>query len=142
MSEYKFYFLHFNWLYITHNSQKYAPVEYAVGVFSLKNGIERFHHRLINIKPELGYTWESLETSRLSHKIPPEFSEGEKDFYNLYRDLIEFLKPDLIGNQYPPFFVTNRINKGVQSFLSQLTEAAGILISIYIILSYEESHFQ
>ncbi|XP_046815638.1 protein maelstrom 2 isoform X1 [Vespa crabro] len=124
LSEYKFYFLHFNWLYITQDKKIYAPVEYAVGVFSLKYGIEKYHHKLIYIKPDLGYTWESLETSRCSHKIPPEFSEGEKDFHNLYMDLIEFLKPDMIDNQYPPFFVINNINKGVQSLLNQLTEAA------------------
>ncbi|KAF7410169.1 hypothetical protein HZH68_004550 [Vespula germanica] len=124
LSEYKFYFLHFNWLYITQDKKVYAPVEYAIGVFSLQNGIEKFHHRLINIKPDLGYTWESIETSRNSHKIPPEFPEGEKDFYNLYMDLIEFLEPDIIGDRYPPFFVTNNISKGVPSFLNQLTEAA------------------
>lgn len=83
----------------------------------------------------MGYTWESIETSRNSHKIPPEFPEGEKDFYNLYMDLIEFLEPDIIGDQYPPFFVTNNISKGVPSFLNQLTEAAGKLISIYIVLN-------
>ncbi|XP_014607731.1 PREDICTED: protein maelstrom-like [Polistes canadensis] len=123
LNQVKFYFLHFNWLYIT-NDGIYIPVEYAIGEFTLQDGITRFHHKILNIKPKIGYAWQSTEISRNSHKILPEFSGGEKDFRRLYFEFIEFLKPGKINNEYPPLFVTKKIYDGVPSFLDQLADAA------------------
>lgn len=135
LNEAKFYFLHFNWLYIT-NDRIYVPVEYAIGEFTLQDGIIRYHHKILNIKPKIGYAWQSTETSRNSHKILPEFSGGEKDFRRLYYEFIDFLKPAKINNKYPPLFVTRKIHDGVPSFLDQLANAADCR-NTFIIYSIE-----
>ncbi|XP_043491498.1 protein maelstrom-like [Polistes fuscatus] len=135
LNKVKFYFLHFNWLYIT-NDRIYVPVEYAIGEFTLQDGITRFHHKILNIKPKIGYAWQSTETSRNSHKILPEFSGGEKDFRRLYFEFIDFLNPGKINNEYPPLFVTRKIYDGVPSFLDQLANAADCT-NTFIIYSIE-----
>ncbi|XP_015177484.1 PREDICTED: protein maelstrom 1-like [Polistes dominula] len=132
----KFYFLHFNWLYIT-AEHDYVPVEYAIGEFTLQDGIIRYHHKILNIKPKMGYAWQATETSRNGHKILPEFSGGETDFRRLYFEFIDFLKPAKINDdKYPPFFVTKQIYKGVPSFLDQLANAAD-RINTFTIYSIE-----
>ncbi|KAK2579310.1 hypothetical protein KPH14_008263 [Odynerus spinipes] len=125
LSSTKFYFIHFNWFYITEDKEKrHAPAEYAVGEFTLENGIQRYHHKLVHIKPELGYTWEAIETSRTSHKIPYELPQGERNFYDMYMDLLKFLEPAKINGKYPPFFTGKKLSQGVSSLFDQLTATA------------------
>nr|XP_012217533.1 PREDICTED: protein maelstrom homolog isoform X1 [Linepithema humile] len=122
----KFCFVHVNWFFstIVDNNITYFPAEYAIGVFSLENGIEDVHHVIVSAKIPLGFRREALETSQTTHNIPVEYPGGETDFATMYRKLVDFLEPRKTLNKYPPLYTTNNCMGAVQSLLTRLTNAA------------------
>lgn len=119
----KFHFIHFNWFYIV-EGKRYAPAEYAIGEFTFRDGIKNYRHTLVRLQPELGYTLEALETSNSSHKIPCPLPEGERDFYNMYLNLVQFLEGAKVDGKYPPLFTEKKLYEGVVSLLDQLAASA------------------
>lgn len=126
----KFCFVHVNWFFSTiiDNNITYFPAEYAIGVFSLENGIEDVHHVIVSAKIPLGYRREALETSQTTHDIPVEYPGGETDFAIMYKKLINFLESRKTLNKYPPLYTTNNCVGVVQSLLIRLTNAASKFI--------------
>lgn len=122
----KFCFAHVNWFFtkIVDNAIEYFPAEYAIGVFSLENGIEDVHHAIVSSQIPLGYRREALETSQESHNIPVESAGGESDFVVMYEKLTNFLNSRKIGNRYPPIYTTKTFKGAVQSSLKKLCSEA------------------
>lgn len=106
------------------NDLEYFPAEYAIGIFSLEDGIEDVHHVIVSADIPLGYRREALETSQNSHNIPVEYQGGETDFAVMYAKLISFLEPRKVVNKYPPLYTTRNCFKAVQSVLGKLCDAA------------------
>ncbi|XP_011136485.1 protein maelstrom homolog isoform X2 [Harpegnathos saltator] len=122
----KFCFVHVNWFFtkLVDNVVEYFPAEYAVGVFSLENGIEDIHHTIVGVPIPLGYRREALETSQSTHNIPIECPGEESDFAIMYEKLTNFLKPRKIVDKYPPLYTTKSLKGAVQSLLATLCKAA------------------
>ncbi|XP_072753692.1 protein maelstrom 2-like [Anoplolepis gracilipes] len=121
----KFCFMHVNYFFsmIVNNVIEYFPAEYALGIFSLEDGIEDVHHIIISTEIPLGYKREALETSQNSHHIPVEYQGGETDFVIMYTKLISFLEARKVVNTYPPLYTTRKCTKMVQSVLRKLCDA-------------------
>lgn len=109
---------------IVDNNLEYFPAEYALGIFSLENGIEDVHHIIVSAQIPLGYKREALETSQNSHQIPVEYQGGETDFAVMYTKLISFLESRKVVDKYPYLYATNGCIKIVQSVLAKLCDAA------------------
>ncbi|XP_011339517.1 protein maelstrom homolog [Ooceraea biroi] len=122
----KFCFMHVNWFFATivDNRVEYFPAEYALGVFSLENGIEDVHQVIVSSKIPLGYRREALETSQSGHQIPVEHEGGETDFTVMYAKLINFLEPRKLVNKFPPIYTLQSDIGPVQSLLAKLCDAA------------------
>ncbi|KAL6440558.1 hypothetical protein ACFW04_003217 [Cataglyphis niger] len=122
----KFCFMHINSFFsiIVDNELEYFPAEYAIGIFSLENGIEDVHHIIVSANIPLGCRRQALETSQNSHNIPVEYQGGETDFAVMYAKLITFLEPRKVVNKYPPLYTTRICFKVVQSVLGKLCDAA------------------
>ncbi|XP_032688526.1 protein maelstrom 2 isoform X2 [Odontomachus brunneus] len=122
----KFCFIHVNWFFtkIVDNVIEYFPAEYAVGVFSLENGIEDVYHVVVGAPIPLGYKREAMETSQSTHNIPTEYESGETDFAIMYEKLINFLEPRKIVDKYPPLYTTRPLKGAVQSLLTKLCDTA------------------
>lgn len=122
----KFCFIHVNWFFtkLVDNIIEYFPAEYAVGVFSLENGIEDVHHAIVGVPIPLGYRREAIETSQSTHNLPMECESGESDFGVMYEKLTNFLKPRKIVDKYPPLYTTSTFKGAVHSLLAKLCDAA------------------
>ncbi|GAB1867689.1 HMG box domain-containing protein [Camponotus japonicus] len=122
----KFCIMHVNYFFamIVNNNLEYFPAEYALGIFSLENGIEDVHHIIVSANIPLGYKREALETSQTSHNIPIEYQGGETDFAIMYMKLINFLEPRKVVNKYPPIYTTKDCKIMVQSMIAKLSDAA------------------
>jgi len=118
--------MHVNYFFamIVNNNLEYFPAEYALGIFSLENGIEDVHHIIVSANIPLGYKREALETSQTSHNIPIEYQGGETDFAIMYMKLINFLEPRKVVNKYPPIYTTKDCKIMVQSVIAKLSDAA------------------
>ncbi|XP_014488168.1 PREDICTED: protein maelstrom homolog [Dinoponera quadriceps] len=123
----KFCFIHVNWFFtkIVDNITEYFPAEYAIGVFSLENGIEDIHHTIVNAPIPLGYKRQALETSRSNHNIPIENQNGESNFAVMYEKFTNFLKHRKIVDRYPPLYTIKGLTGAVQSLITKLCDAAG-----------------
>lgn len=133
----KFCFAHVNWFFTTlvNNVIEYFPAEYAIGVFSLENGIEDMHHGIVSAPIPLGYRREALETSQNTHNIPIECPSEESDFAVIYEKVINFLESRKIVDNYPPLYTTRAFKGAVQSFLGTICDAASkykVFLYIYI----------
>lgn len=126
MPQLKFCFIHVNWFFtkIVDNVIEYFPAEYAVGVFSLENGIEDVYHVIVGAPIPLGYRREAIETSQSTHNLPMEYESGETDFAVMYKMLTNFLEPRKIVDKYPPLYTTRSLKGAVQSLLAKLCDAA------------------
>lgn len=111
---------------------KYFPAEYAVSIFSLKNGIENTQNIIVSIPIPLGYKREALETSKEIHSVPVEYAGGENNFADIYAKLVGFLAPYVNEQKkYPPFYTTNENLLPVRSLLEQLCYAVSEYISVW-----------
>ncbi|XP_012287911.1 protein maelstrom homolog [Orussus abietinus] len=125
----KFYFIHVNYFIrrpIENNRHDHYPAEFAVGEFSLENGMANIYHETIHMKAPLGYTREALETIQETHRIPLELEGGEKDFYAMYQKLIDFLKSDTNNSngKLPPLYTMKNNSAAVPDLLRRLARAA------------------
>ncbi|XP_017885625.1 protein maelstrom-like [Ceratina calcarata] len=136
----KFLFIHVNWFYIKSigmNKYEYGPAEFAVAEFSLKNGIQNVYHEILNITIPLGWMREAIETSKETHQIPVNFSEGESDFCLMYTKLVKLLESYKTENKFPPLFTVESTTNAVNSLLLMMTEAANRSIDEFQVYSLE-----
>lgn len=126
----KVYFIHLNWLccrVLEDKSHSYHPAEFAVGRFSLENGIEDFRHSLIWMKLPLGMTREALEISQQSHKLPCEVPSGveESRYDEIYDTLYSFMKEDIKNGIMPFLYTAKAVEEPVKCFLRNACRAVG-----------------
>ncbi|XP_029054265.2 protein maelstrom homolog [Osmia bicornis bicornis] len=136
----KFMVIHVNWFFtrvIGINKYDYCPAEFAVGEFSLENGIENIYHEIINSKIPLGWKRDAIEISQQTHRIPVELSQGKNDFLLMYNKLIALLKNNQTGNKLPPLFTSKGLVPAVKSLLTKMTHAAGVSSDDFLIYSLE-----
>ncbi|KAK0174724.1 hypothetical protein PV327_010461 [Microctonus hyperodae] len=132
-----FYFIHVNHFYtkvnLDNNTTDYIPAEYALAEFSLKDGIKRIHHQIINTPIETGYTREYIEHSDSTHKLTNELPEGESDYAVMYKNLEEFLNPGKTANRFPPLYTVRRMKTIVPCLLERMANAAksDVIFDIY-----------
>lgn len=138
MSQLKFCFVHVNWFFtkLVNNTIEYFPAEYAIGVFSLENGIEDVHHAIVSAPIPLGYKREALETSKNTHNIPIECTDEESDFAVMYEKLTNFLRSRKIVDKYPPLYTTKSFKGAVQSLLARLCDSVRKYKKYLFISSY------
>lgn len=118
--------MHVNCFFERHNGQsvEHFPAEYAIGAFSLENGIDDVYHEIVSTPIPLGYKREALETSKSTHNIPIEYEGGENDFVKMREKLLNFLESRKIGNAYPPIFTLRSLGNIVRSVLTQFNNEA------------------
>lgn len=123
----EFCFMHVNCFFKMNISNKleYFPAEFAIGVFSLENGIKNVHHTIVSAPIPLGYKREALETSQNIHQVPVEYPGGETDFAVIYEKLATFLEPWKAACKFPPIYTTKDMTEAVQSVLRKFSQAAG-----------------
>ena len=119
----KFDFIHSNWFYaraLENNEFDYVPAEFAVSVFSLRDGVTDIYHEILKTEIRTGYTREAMETSQETHQIPWNLKSGENRFPVMCEKLQEFLKPRMNGGKYPPLYASRKIRPVVKSLLERM----------------------
>lgn len=126
------------------NEVDYEPAEVAVVRFSLKNGIEAVFHKIMYWELELGYRRFHTEHSQKTHQIPDKYELGEKNYKNVYNELMQFIAPDGDLENLPPLYCYDKENIApVKSFVKRIANASGkvqILTSIEF-FNFEKEHF-
>ncbi|XP_043257358.1 protein maelstrom 1 [Colletes gigas] len=136
----KFLFIHVNWFYkrdIGINKYDFCPAEFAVGSFSLKNGIEDIYHEIISVQIPLGWKRDAMETSAETHKININMPDGQSDFAYMYDKLVRVLESNMTGNKFPPLFTMKDLAPAVESLLNRMTEATNTSMDDFVIYSLE-----
>ncbi|TGZ46963.1 hypothetical protein DBV15_11681 [Temnothorax longispinosus] len=93
------------------NTCEYFPAKYAVGVFSLENGIEEVHHAIVAAEIPLGFKRKALEQSQATHRIPVECPGGATDFAAMYWKLVTFLESRKLVDQNPYLYTTRDLTQ-------------------------------
>uniref|UniRef100_A0A1A9WKI0 HMG box domain-containing protein n=1 Tax=Glossina brevipalpis TaxID=37001 RepID=A0A1A9WKI0_9MUSC len=111
----------------------YIPAELAVCEYSLKQGVSRIFHTLINpgIKP-YGRQYEAQQHSETTHNLPlPPNAMGDENLGNIYNSVLKFVSTT---DDYPPLYTLGESIKTVISvldFLKSDLPAANIDLNIY-----------
>lgn len=116
-----FIFVHANYFCVRelpYNTLDYYPAEFAVGKFSLKDGLREIYNEIINEKIPIGYKGIAMQNSQDTHQIPPEMEGGTDDFHSMGRRLKELL--DINGTTFPPMFMTKKTKPVVQSLFHRM----------------------
>lgn len=123
----RFYFIHANFFCICDDGD-YIPAELAVSCFSLKYGIEKYYHTMINPGDlPMGYTYKAQKHSEETHGIPtPPTDLGEGSFVKILGDVQDFLNEDGEACVTPPLYTVNEFEPGVSHLLSKLCYEAGV----------------
>lgn len=102
------------------NKAKYCPAEIGLAEFCLEKGVTRSYNKIINSKIKLGYAGDTIVHSNCTHQIPREPDFGEKNYYQIFNEVIEFVKPDIVNGKIPPLFTLFSVEKMRNSVISVL----------------------
>ncbi|XP_054007272.1 protein maelstrom homolog [Hylaeus anthracinus] len=136
----KFIFIHVNKFYrreIGINKFDFCPAEFAIGEFSLEDGMANIYHEIISSKIPLGWKRDALETSSETHKIPINMSGGQNDFAYMYERVVNILKSNMTGIKFPPLFTVRDVVPVVKSLLSRMTEATNTSMDDFVVYTLE-----
>ncbi|XP_003703610.1 protein maelstrom homolog [Megachile rotundata] len=136
----KFIMIHVNWFYRREmgiNKYEFCPAEFAVGEFSLKDGIENIYHEILNVKIPLGWKRDAIEISQQTHRIPVELPEGQSNFSIVYEKLCRLLENNKTGDKFPPLYTPKDLVPAVESLLTRMADAANASASDFTIYSLE-----
>lgn len=117
----KFFFIHANHFCareLPNNTLDYYPAEFAIGEFTLKDGLDKVYHEIINEKIPFGYKGLAVDISQGTHQIPPEMEGATNDFLSMGRKLKELL--DIAESPFPPLFTTRKTIPVVRSLLRRM----------------------
>lgn len=140
----KFYFIHVNWLcrqVLPNGEGDFLPLEFAVTEFSLKNGVQNTYHELIDIDVPMGYTFEARLHAQETHKIDQNPAGGQSNFGAMFQKLKTLLKPETIGEEFPPLYTTKGVMEIVPGLLSRMAKAAGRSVDIFKVYPIETLFF-
>ncbi|XP_046744519.1 protein maelstrom homolog [Diprion similis] len=140
----KFYFIHVNWLcrkLLPNGEGDFYPIEFAVAEFSLKDGVGKTYHEIIDIDVPMGYASDALQHSEDTHKISPNPPGGQKNFSIMYQRLKTLLKPETIGDELPPLYTTTGVEEIVPGLLSRMANTIGQTADIFRVYRLETLFF-
>ncbi|XP_048515333.1 protein maelstrom homolog [Athalia rosae] len=140
----KFYFLHVNRYcckLCMDGTSDFYPAEFAIAEFSLRQGVQKTYHEIIDIDLPLGYAAQIKNYSLQTHKILRNPSGGQKSFSIMYERLRKFLEPETIGAELPPLYTANSFREVVPGLLSRMAATAGQTVDIFRIYSLETLFF-
>ncbi|XP_048509388.1 protein maelstrom homolog isoform X2 [Athalia rosae] len=140
----KFYFIHVNRYCCKQcmdGTSDFYPAEFAIAEFSLRHGVQKTYHEIIDIDLPLGYAADIKEYSNLTHKISRNPPGGQKNFSIMYEQLRKFLEPETIGAELPPLYTAKAVREVVPGLLSRMAVTAGQTVDIFRIYSLETLFF-
>ncbi|XP_015523076.1 protein maelstrom homolog isoform X1 [Neodiprion pinetum] len=140
----KFYFIHVNWLcrkLLPNGEGDFYPIEFAVAEFSLKDGVAKPYHEIIDLDVPMGYASDALQHSEATHKISPNPPGGEKNFSIMYQRLRNLLEPETIGDELPPLYTTRGVMEIVPGLLSRMAKTVGQTADMFRVYSLETLFF-
>ncbi|XP_039270033.2 protein maelstrom homolog [Styela clava] len=110
------------------NEEGYQPCEVSCVDYTLRSGIKREWHAMIDPGPiKRGLAAESKIFSERTHNIPVfGFDLARNDYLKLWRDLLEFVNHDNLTRIYPPLFSKLSELKKNLFCLDYLAQAAGV----------------
>ena len=134
MPKLQFYVIHINHFYcrqLDNNEVEYYPAEIAIVEFSIKNGITRTYHTIVNEPVVKGFTSAAKDHSANTHNIPPAASFGKSDYKEIFSDIIKFIEPGKKDGSLPPLFTIHSredVYCPAKSVLSRLAAANSMLL--------------
>lgn len=140
MIDLKFYVIHVNHFYcriLDNNEADYHPAELSLVEFSIKDGITKKYHKLINERIYMGFRSDALTMSSESHHIPIEFEDAENNYETIYHDIINFLETSQVNGKYPPIFTCDEKMPPVQSLLQRVCRSFDRKDDFFLLYSFE-----
>lgn len=132
----KFYIISFQSYFEFPEEEGYQPCELAVVEFSLKHGISREFHAMIDSGPiKRGLGAEAKLYSEKYHKIPTYgFELGRQDHFALWDELLDFVNSEQ-KREFPPLFSRlseHRKNVACLEYLAGLVRKSNRLSKVFI----------
>ncbi|XP_043281378.1 protein maelstrom 2 [Venturia canescens] len=136
----RFSFIHMNHYYMRKPDTgpvDYCPAEFAIGEFSIQNGLSRHYHEIIRTTLHLGYTREAMEVSEKTHMLNWDLPIGEGDWAIMYHKVKNFLEPLQENDKLPPIYASKKISHLLPSLFRRMADAVGQNPGKFVVYSLE-----
>ncbi|XP_030385112.1 uncharacterized protein LOC115632203 [Scaptodrosophila lebanonensis] len=129
-----YFFVMVNYFTKARNWDVYTPAEIAVSQFSLREGVQRIYHTLVNPGANLyGAKFQTQQHANLTHRLPvPPKALGEVKLEKIYNDLVEFVCGNLKNeDEMPPVFTMAKDIPIVTSVLNFISSGLRSKLKVY-----------